>query len=350
MIASMLVTRASDRSSVGRTGESETRQLAKFWCQTRRWSSVAAVRAAPVCVPSARAGLRPRHRRRCVRGSDLRRAVASARASAKRSGPTRFARTVGGGAIITAVAAARSGLRCRVVSALSAVGGRVAHAGRGRGHRSPAPARAAGASPRRCRRRTNRTFVTFTGVNDRLEARLFAPLRRVAARHVHFAFCPARCLRWRPVLARAAPAPHHHLVGFRLERTAAARSRIHAARRRRSTISAERAGGDALRRRAAAVLGAGLLEDEAPPGRSSSSAPRGSRWLSPDQDIEVPPPAVKVVDTTGAGDAFNGGFLAARAARRTDRRERLRAGNRLGALSTRKAGGIDGLPADERRR
>jgi 2-dehydro-3-deoxygluconokinase len=49
------------------------------------------------------------------------------------------------------------------------------------------------------------------------------------------------------------------------------------------------------------------------------------------------------VDTTGAGDAFNGGFIAARLAGQGPAAA-LRLGNRIGALSTRKAGGLDGLP------
>jgi sugar/nucleoside kinase (ribokinase family) len=71
---------------------------------------------------------------------------------------------------------------------------------------------------------------------------------------------------------------------------------------------------------------------------------RGSRWMSAELDVAVPAPAVKAVDTTGAGDAFNGGFLAARLQGAAPL-QALRAGNRLGALSTRKAGGIDGLPS-----
>ncbi len=55
-------------------------------------------------------------------------------------------------------------------------------------------------------------------------------------------------------------------------------------------------------------------------------------------------PRVEPVDTTGAGDAFNGGFLAARL-RGFARRESLTLGNYVGALSTRRAGGLDGLPA-----
>ena len=48
------------------------------------------------------------------------------------------------------------------------------------------------------------------------------------------------------------------------------------------------------------------------------------------------------MDTTGAGDAFNAGYLAARMAdRSTD--DALRLANHVGAQSTRTAGGLDGL-------
>jgi sugar/nucleoside kinase (ribokinase family) len=193
----------------------------------------------------------------------------------------------------------------------------------------------------------DRSFVTFTGVNDRLEARLFAPLRRVAARHVHFAFCPARCLRWRPLLAALRQRRittswdfgwHERLAAdpgflplvdsldysFLNEQEAI----LYAGRPR---LAAALAFWKTRRRPIIVKLGA-----------------RGSRWLSRDQDLEVPPPKVEVIDTTGAGDAFNGGFLSARLDG-AGAADALRAGNRLGALSTRKAGGIDGVPRRRRR-
>src|SRR5262249_2230408 len=52
---------------------------------------------------------------------------------------------------------------------------------------------------------------------------------------------------------------------------------------------------------------------------------------------------VRAVDSTGAGDAFNAGFLVSRL-RGGDLRTAREGGNRLGALSTRRAGGVAGLP------
>jgi sugar/nucleoside kinase (ribokinase family) len=49
------------------------------------------------------------------------------------------------------------------------------------------------------------------------------------------------------------------------------------------------------------------------------------------------------VDTTGAGDAFNAGFLAGLLSGLPARRV-LRLGNTVGARSTRAVGGLDGLP------
>ena len=65
----------------------------------------------------------------------------------------------------------------------------------------------------------------------------------------------------------------------------------------------------------------------------------GAVWVAPDRDIHVEAPKVKVVDTTGAGDSFNAGFLVAWMNGGSPE-ECLKAGNRAGADSTRKAGGI----------
>ena len=243
--------------------------------------------------------------------------------------------------MITAIAAARLGIRCRVVSALSpdALGllarERVSVADLRR--RGELPAVSAALSTSR-----NRSFVTYNGVNDRLEPRLVAPIRRADARHVHFAFFPARCARWVPVVASLA--------------------------RRGITTSWDFGWNEALMNdRAFYPLVASLdylflneqesalyartrrARDAFPFWKSHASVTivkrgaRGSRWIAADLEVEVPAPRVRVVDTTGAGDAFNGGFLAARL-RRQSPRQSLRAGNTVGAQSTRAPGGIDGLP------
>jgi len=66
---------------------------------------------------------------------------------------------------------------------------------------------------------------------------------------------------------------------------------------------------------------------------------RGASWLAPDRDIHFPAPRVKVVDTTGAGDAFNAGFLVAWMRGRSPALC-LAAGNHSGAASTRVPGGL----------
>src|SRR5206468_6717051 len=69
----------------------------------------------------------------------------------------------------------------------------------------------------------------------------------------------------------------------------------------------------------------------------------GSRIVGGGYDLHARPHRVRAIDTTGAGDAFNAGFLAA-LLRGRDLNAALRVGNRLGALSTRAAGGIAALP------
>ena len=254
---------------------------------------------------------------------------------------SRFVRTVGGGAVITAVAAARLGLRCGVVSGLSPAAVDLLRREKIRvtDLRRPAEQHAITAA---LSTRTNRSFVTFNGVNDVLEPRLVTPARRASARHVHCAFFPSRCARWEPVVTEL--------------------------RRRGITTSWDFGWNEGLMNDArflpliASLDYVFMNQQEAVMyARARGLGPayafwrsyartaivklgqQGSRWIAPDLELEEPAPQVRVVDTTGAGDAFNGGFLAARL-RRQGPQASLRAGNRVGALSTRAAGGIDALP------
>ncbi|MEZ5284648.1 MAG: PfkB family carbohydrate kinase [Vicinamibacterales bacterium] len=255
----------------------------------------------------------------------------------------RFARTVGGGAVITAVAAARLGVSCRVVSGLGEAGeARVAAEGvcvtnlRRRGE--PAALSAALST------RDNRTFVTFNGMNDALEGRLLRAVPALRARHVHLALQPRRCRPWRAAVTglrrrgitcswdfgwSEALLDDPHFVPlldaldllFLNEQEAVLYAR-------RPTLDAAL---ETWRDRAAEVV--------------VKLGPRGSCVVAPQGAIaRVAAPSVRAVDTTGAGDAFNGGFLVARL-RRQATTDALALGNFVGSRSTRAPGGLDGLPA-----
>ncbi|MBI3492294.1 MAG: carbohydrate kinase family protein [Acidobacteria bacterium] len=245
--------------------------------------------------------------------------------------------TIGGGAVITAVAAARLGLRARIVSALSApAAARLRTEGVGVVNlRRPAEAHAISAA---LSTRRNRSLVTFTGVNDRLETRLFAMRRRLRAPYVHFAFTPRDCRRWaahvRQLRARGAITSWDFGWNDRLVRAPGFRellasldyvfvntqeALLYARARTFSTAIAR------WRRLASQTV--------------IKLGPSGSRWIARDRDLRAPVRRRAAVDTTGAGDAFNGGFLAA-LARGLTPRECLRLANAVGAASTQHAGGL----------
>jgi sugar/nucleoside kinase (ribokinase family) len=73
---------------------------------------------------------------------------------------------------------------------------------------------------------------------------------------------------------------------------------------------------------------------------------RGAIMRSNGANVRVMPPSVDTVDTTGAGDAFNAGFIDALLDTNEDG-ERLRRGCVVGALSTRAAGALRALPTRE---
>jgi sugar/nucleoside kinase (ribokinase family) len=257
-----------------------------------------------------------------------------------------FTRAPGGGAVITAIAAARLGLRAAVISGLGDAAERVLAAERVavtnlRRPGEPVPLTVALSTAR------DRRFITYIGMNDRLPARIKAALPAVRARHVHFAFPPPRCgawvaavraLRrrgistswdfgWNPGL-EADPAflPLVFAVDY------AFLNRAEAVRYARRPTLAKAA--DVWRRSPGCVvirLGA-----------------RGSVAVGAAGEARARAPQVRALDTTGAGDAFNAGFLTARL-RGAGLERALGQGNRVGAHSVQRAGGIAGLPRQSRR-
>lgn len=69
---------------------------------------------------------------------------------------------------------------------------------------------------------------------------------------------------------------------------------------------------------------------------------RGCMVVSENEEFQVPAYEVEVVDTTGAGDCFAGGYLAA-LQRGLPPREAARFANAAGALSVRRVGAVGGL-------
>jgi sugar/nucleoside kinase (ribokinase family) len=242
-----------------------------------------------------------------------------------------FVRTTGGGAIITAVAATRCGLQCKVMSGLGPHAAKLlVHEGiRYLNLRREGESHAITVA---LSTDANRSFVTFNGVNNLLEYRLFQAIREEDARHVHFAFYPSACDRWTEILDLL--------------------------RARRITTSWDFGGNETL---AKDPHFSNLLEEldylfineeelalySEPRSRNTiiKLGKRGCRWIGPHGDTHSPahPLEKAPVDTTGAGDAFDGGFLYGLLAGKSPP-EILETANRLGALSTREPGGIGGLP------
>lgn len=250
----------------------------------------------------------------------------------------------GGGAVITAIAAARLGARVGTLSAVST--GTAARLRREdvvvtnlRGAAERGAVTVALSTAR------DRAFVTFDGVNRVLEPRLLqamAGLRRLP-RHVHFALGPRRCDRWVSVVTRlrARGITSSWDFGWHEQlrhdphflRLLGAIDWVFVNEREATWYAATRTLASALRR-----------WKEWTHGVVVKRGPRGAIALTNAGEVRAPAFRVAPIDTTGAGDAFDAGFLAALRAG-APVREALRLGNYVGAQSTRAAGGVDGLPA-----
>jgi sugar/nucleoside kinase (ribokinase family) len=252
-----------------------------------------------------------------------------------------FCRSPGGGAIITAVAASRLDLRCAVVSALSAESVRLL--------------RHEGITARNLRRageptaitvalstRTDRRFVTFDGVNHRLPDRIRAFLPLTRARHVHFAFCPQDCRPWIPSIEALRRRGTTTSWDFGWDRELPKDPRFFELATAVDYLFVNR--DEALLYARRDDLRAALDRWRGSPHHVVVKlGAAGSRVVGNGDELRAAARRARVVDTTGAGDAFNAGFLVARL-RGASLGRALALGNRLGAQSIGHAGGIAGLP------
>jgi sugar/nucleoside kinase (ribokinase family) len=254
---------------------------------------------------------------------------------------SRFTSTTGGGAIITATAAARLGLRTAVISGLSAEGARALRAERVRvvnlRRRSEPHAISVALSTRH-----DRSFVTFNGVNDRLQPRLPPVVARQRAAHIHFAFSPDDCIRWTRIVERLRAGGTTTSWDFGWNPTLRGRPGFGGLVGSLDFLFLNEAEA-AMYSRARRSDGAIPHWRRAARNTVVKLGRRGSRWIAGSRDLSAPAPRVRALDTTGAGDAFNGGFLYALLRGRPPR-ECLRIGNFVGARSTLAAGGIAALP------
>jgi sugar/nucleoside kinase (ribokinase family) len=250
-----------------------------------------------------------------------------------------FTSTVGGGAVITAAAAARLGITAGVVSALSREGASIVRQYRVRvvNVRRAAEAHAVTVALSTTR---ERSFVTYDGVNAKLQSRLSAAIANRRALHVHLAFSPQRCSHWAAIVLR---------LRARGTTTSLDVGWDPSLPRRRGFARLMRSVDFVFMNRVEASMISGIGRADAAFWRRAARnaviklGPRGCRWIGPGLDIRAVPPRVRVVETTGAGDAFNGGFLTG-ILRGLPPDECLRLANAVGALSTRAPGGLAALP------
>ena len=248
-----------------------------------------------------------------------------------------FEATVGGGAVITAVAAARLGIKVDLLSALGPAAAKRLRQERVRVTNLIRPGEKH-AITAAISTTEDRAFVTFNGVNTKLEGRLAKAMPGVNPDHVHLCFYPHDCGLWTRIITRLRTRGITTSWDFGWN----------------EPLSGDRGLTDLIdaldfvfvnELEARLYTGEATLEGALTHWRQRKAivivkqGESGAMWLAPDRDIHFPAPRVNVVDTTGAGDSFNAGFLVAWM-RGKPPVECLRAGNKVGAASTQKAGGI----------
>ena len=257
-----------------------------------------------------------------------------------------FEATVGGGAVITAVAAARLGMTVDLLSALGPAAVKRLRKERVRVTNLIRPGEKH-AITAAISTTEDRAFVTFNGINSKLEGRLAraipaafaqATAGQALAQHVHLCFYPHDCGLWTRIVTRLRKRGITTSWDFGWN----------------EPLTSDRGLIDLIdaldfvfvnELEARLYTGEATLEGALTHWRQRKAivivkqGESGAMWLAPDRDIHFPAPRMDVVDTTGAGDSFNAGFLVAWM-RGKSPVECLTAGNKVGAASTQRAGGI----------
>ena len=248
-----------------------------------------------------------------------------------------FTATIGGGAVITAVQAARLGMSTTLISALS--DSAVARVKKERvtitNLRKAAEPHAITAA---LSTGDDRAFVTYNGINTKLEERLARLIPALRATHVHLCFYPHDCARWTRLISTL------RQRGISISWDFGWNEPLTNDRGLVDLI-------DALdfvfvnEHEARLYTGQDTLAASIPLWRQRQAitiikiGEEGAVWIAPNREIHVAAPKVKVVDTTGAGDSFNAGFLVAWMNGKSPE-QCLKTGNKVGADSTRRAGGL----------
>ena len=250
-----------------------------------------------------------------------------------------FEATVGGGAVITAVAAARLGMKVDLLSALGPAAVKRLRKERVRITNLIRPGEAH-AITAALSTTEDRAFVTFNGVNAKLEDRLAKAVPKAEGTHIHLCFYPHNCALWTTIVTRL------RKKGITTSWDFGWNEPLTSDRGLIDLI-------DALdfvfvnELEARLYTGEATLEGALTHWRQRKAivivkqGERGATWVMPGdgRDMHFPAPRVQVVDTTGAGDSFNAGFLVAWM-RGKSPVECLKVGNKVGAASTQRPGGI----------
>jgi len=266
-----------------------------------------------------------------------------------------MSREVGGGAAITACGLARLEVRTGLFAAVGGDGDWLRERIREHGV-DPTPLQIDEAETTAVTvavsTREDRSFFTYAGANRRLPSLLAsgAPGRRLLreARHVHFALpIDPRLLTELAAELRALGTTISLDVGWvedwlRDPASLAALSSVDLFlpnEREGEAMTGEVAPAAMLARFAAAGARMVVLK----------CGPQGALACTGGEVVAALPPLVTPVDTTGAGDCFDAGFLAAWR-RRLPLTTCLEVGNLCGALSTTVPGGLAGFPVEAARR